>query len=133
MRFTVGGEEYDLTRERVISAMRGVPSEPIQKHVVEIDGTVFPPKQAFATVTGRARTTFTTMEAQRVLRRLGFVCREAGQRDDGAAAWVSAGDDGEEATGVVVDRLGSVEATLATLEAAIAGLHARVKALEAAR
>lgn len=133
MRFTVGGEEYDLTKERVISAMRGVPSESVQKHVVEVEGTGFPPKQVFATVTGRARTSFTTMEAQRVLRRLGFVCREASHRADGTPAWVPAdADDGQPSTDVET-RLASVEATLATLEAAVGGLHARVKELEAAR
>jgi hypothetical protein len=133
VRFTVGGEEYDLTSERVVSAMRGVASESIQKHVVDIDGTAFPPKQAFATVTGRARTSFTTMEAQRVLRRLGFVCREAGHREFGVAARVAAGDDADGPAAGSVDRLASVEATLATLEAAVAGLHARVKELEARR
>jgi hypothetical protein len=133
MRFTVGGEEYDLTKERVISAMRGVPSEPIQKHVVEIEGTVFPPKQVFATVTGRVRTSFTTMEAQRVLRRLGFLCREAGRRENGAPGWLLAGRDDDQPDADVGTRLASVEASLATLEAALAGLHARVKELEAAR
>lgn len=133
MRFTVGGEEYDLTKKRVISAMRGVSSEPIQKHVVEIEGTVFPPKQVFATVTGRVRTSFTTMEAQRVLRRLGFVCREAGRKEDGAPAWVPAGLDDDQPDADVDARLASVEATLATVEAAVAGLHARVRELEAAR
>ncbi len=133
MQFTVGGEEYDLTKEQVISAMRHVPSESIQKHLVEIEGTVFPPKQVFATVTGRARTSFTTMEAQRVLRRLGFVCSEAGRRDDGAPAWVPAAVDDDQTQAGFGNRLGSIEATLTTLEAAVAGLHARVKELEAAR
>lgn len=132
MRFTVGGEEYDITKERVLSAMRGVASEPIQKHLVEIEGTVFPPKQVFATVTGRVRTSFTTMEAQRVLRRLGFVCREAGHAEDGAPTWAASTHDDRPRADVEA-RLASVEATLATLEAAVAGLHARVKELEAAR
>jgi hypothetical protein len=133
VRFTVGGEEYDLTKEQVISAMRGAASEPIQKHLVEIEGTVFPPKQVFATVTGRGRTSFTTMEAQRVLRRLGFVCREASHDEEGAPVWIAAaaGDDPRNAG--VDARLESMEATLATLEAAVAGLHARLKELEAAR
>ncbi len=130
MRFMVGGEEYDLTKEGVISAMRGVPSESIQKYVVEIEGAVFPPKQVFATVTGRVRTSFTTMEAQRVLRRLGFVCREARRLDDGTAAWVGArGDDDGEAGGIET-RVSALEAALATAQAAIGGLHARVAVLE---
>jgi hypothetical protein len=133
MRFTVGGEEYDLTKERVVSAMRGVPSESIQKYVVEIEDTVFPPKQVFATVTGRVRTSFTTMEAQRVLRRLGFVCREAGRRDDGTPAWVEAPVE-EDAVGAGVEaRVAALEAALATIQAAVGGLHARVAELEDAR
>lgn len=126
MRFTVGGEDYDLTKERVARAMRGVPGEPIQKHLVEIDDRVYPPKQVFAAVTSRPRTSFTTMEAQRVLRRLGFVCRPVGASDtrDAPASSIA----------VVADKLpsepGSLEARIATLEAAIAGLHARVVELE---
>lgn len=130
MRFTVGGEQYDLSKEGVISAMRGVPSESIQKYVVEIEDAVFPPKQVFATVTGRVRRSFTTMEAQRVLRRLGFVCREAGRLDDGTAAWVEARVDGDGDDGGIETRLSALEAALATAQAAIGGLHARVALLE---
>jgi hypothetical protein len=132
MRFTVGGEQYDLTRERVIAAMGSVQSEPVQKHLVQVDGAVFPPKQVFATVTGRARTSFTTMEAQRVLRRLGFVCRQTGQLDLGTPTSV-AESGGVRSAVDVGDEVSSAEARLATLEAAVAGLHARVKQLEAAR
>lgn len=123
MRFTVGGEEFDLTRERVVSAMKGVPSEPVQKHQVEIDGTVYPPKQVFGTVTGRTRTSFTTMEAQRVLSRLGFEPRRADA------------DDGSTSTDTVPvtteDRVRSIETELAVLRAAVAGLEGRVSTLEA--
>lgn len=131
MRFTVGGEEYDLTRERIISTMRGATSESIQKYVVEIEGTVFPPKQVFSAVTGRTRTSFTTMEAQRVLRRLGFVCREAGRLSDWTPTGVTdSGEDDGEAT--VQVRIAALEATVGTLQAAVSGLHARVADLEGA-
>jgi len=133
MQFTVGGDEYDLTKQRVLVAMRGVRGEPIQKHLVEIEGAIFPPKQVFATVTGRARTSFTTMEAQRVLRRLGFVCREAGHRDEARPAWVPVDDTEARPTVVGEGRIAAVETTIATLEAAVAGLHTRVKQLEATR
>jgi hypothetical protein len=68
------------------------------------------------------------MEAQRVLRRLGFVCRHAGHLDDGTPAWVAA----EDAVDVpsVEARLVSLEAAVGTLEAAMAGLHTRVMELE---
>src|SRR4051794_13345236 len=108
--------------------MRGIAPEPIQKHLVEVDGTSFPPKQVFGAVTGRPRTSFTTMEAQRVLRRLDFVCRAVGRRDE-KPGWASENlnDDAD-----AVSRLMGVETTVATLEAAVAGLQLRVKALEAA-
>src|SRR5205823_1455110 len=106
--------------------------EPIQKHLVEIDGGVFPPKQVFAAVTGRARQSFTTMEAQRVLTRLGFVCRRDEQLGGGTPEWV-AGDAPADASPNDAQRLATLEATVGTVEAAIAGLHARVSALEAAR
>ncbi len=131
MKFIVGGEEHDLTKEQVTSAMRGVSSEPVQKHLVEVDGQVFPPKQVFATVTGRPRTSFTTMEAQRVLTRLGFVCRRAGQLTVSTAASVADEESKERLT--VEVRVASLEATVGTLQAAVAGLHRRVTDLEGAR
>lgn len=130
MKFTVGGETFDLTREQVITAMRNAPIDTIQKHVVEIDGQAFPPKQVFGTVTGRARQSFTTMEAQRVLTRLGFVCRRGGRPEDGTPAWVPA--DGDEPDATFDDRLASLEAAVGTIQAAVAGLHARLNDLEVA-
>src|SRR5947209_8797373 len=124
MRFPVGGESFDLARDQIIAAMKDAPAEPIQKHVVEVDGQVFPPKQVFATVTGRARQSFTTMEAQRVLTRLGFESRRADRVDDGTA-WVAFGEE-ESGERSAEDRLASLEATVGTIQAAIAGLHARV-------
>ena len=125
MRFTVGGEEYDLTKEGVIRAMRRVPPEPIQKHLVEIEDDMYPPKQVFATVTGRPRTSFTTMEAQRVLRRLGFVCRPVGAFDAARPPGSALLD-----AGALTSGAGTIEARIVTLEAAVAGLHARVTELE---
>ncbi len=99
MRFTVGGKSFDLTKEQVVNAMKDVPADNVQKHIVEIDGQAFPPKQVFATVTGRERQTFTTMEAQRVLKRLGFACRLAGHLDGGVPTWVlTGGRSGQDAT-----------------------------------
>lgn len=68
--------------------MQDEPPEEIRKYVVEVNGTVFPPKQVLAHVTGWERQSFTTMEAQRVLNKLGFTCREAGTLPDGRAAWL---------------------------------------------
>lgn len=74
----VGGREFSLTRDDVEDRLQGVAPERIQKHFVEVNGELFPPKQVLGEVTGWERTSFTTAEAQRVLSRLGFVCGVAG-------------------------------------------------------
>ena len=73
----VGGRDFDLTKEQVETHMKGEDPELIQKHMVEVNGQMFPPKQVLGHVTGWARASFTTMEAQRVLTRMGFVCTDA--------------------------------------------------------
>jgi hypothetical protein len=73
----VGGRDFNLTRQDVEARMMGEDPELIQKHMVEVNGQMFPPKQVLGHVTGWDRTSFTTMEAQRVLTRIGFVCAEA--------------------------------------------------------
>lgn len=124
MNFTMGGREFELTPEDVRRRMKKVQPEPFQKYVVELNGAVYPPKQVIDTCLGFPRTSFTTMEAQRVLSRLGFVCRRAA---------TAAG--GTEATGDA-DRSDSSSATqsaLTTLQLAVARLDERVKALEEGR
>ena len=73
----VGGRDFDLTKPDVEARMMGEDPELIQKHMVEVNGQRFPPKQVLGHVTGWDRLTFTTMEAQRVLTRIGFVCTQA--------------------------------------------------------
>lgn len=128
MRFTVGGRRLDLKKEQVTRAMRGVEPEPIRKHLVEIDGTPFPPKQVLATLTDWSRQSFTTMEAQRVLARLGFVCRRAGEGGDRRAWILETGRDHGESS--IEARLASIERLIQTLHVAIAGLDARLAGIE---
>jgi hypothetical protein len=73
----VGGRDFNLTKQEVEVRMKGEDPELIQKHMVEVNGQIFPPKQVLGHVTGWERTSFTTMEAQRVLTRIGFDCAEA--------------------------------------------------------
>jgi hypothetical protein len=70
--FRVGGQELDLDRERVERALRGHRPERLHIHGIEINGELWPPKQAFEAVTGLDRLDFTTQEARRVLKNLGF-------------------------------------------------------------
>ncbi|TVZ02301.1 hypothetical protein EAS64_26155 [Trebonia kvetii] len=134
---TVGGRPFDFSREEIERRMRGIQSEPIREHLVEVLGTVYPPKQVLATITGWDRTSFTTMEAQRVLSRVGFVCRRAGTVGGGRRAWVvdQASDGRVEAIAepeVPDTRLTRLETQLAVAQEAIASLAARVQKLELA-
>ena len=115
--------------------MRGVRPEPIREHLVEMLNTVYPPKQVLATVSGWERTSFTTMEAQRVLTRAGFVCRRAGDDEEGRRGWVleqPTDDDAESTAGAEAPdaRLARVETALTVAQEAIASLVGRVERLE---
>ena len=124
----VGGREFEWTREQVKDAMRRVPPEQPRKHVVEIGDKQFPPKQVLAVVTGWERQSYTTLEAQRVLSKLGFPCHPAGSRYSRETAFV----DPETPREMQSDRerLAAIESALATAQEAIAGLRNRVAALE---
>ena len=123
-RMIVGGRELDLTANEVLDKMRNVEPEPIREHLVEIGDTEFPPKQVLAVVTGWDRRSFTTMEANRVLTRLGFNCCRIGHRPDGAE---------QEELPPIDRRLSTVESALTVAQEAIAGLANRVTKLEASR
>lgn len=129
----VGGRKLDATKDEVMSKMRMVEPEPIREHTVEIDGTAYPPKQVLAEVTGWPRQSFTTMEANRVLLRLGFICRRAGALGrDGQPVWLA--EDSEEHEAIAIEqRLTAIESALSVAQEAIAGLRGRVSDLEAAR
>jgi hypothetical protein len=124
-RFTVGGRGLDLTKDEVVHKMRDVRAEPIREHMVEISGTEFPPKQVMEQVTGWNRRSYTTMEALRVLTRLGFPSRRTGNTRRGRE------DFGQDLPPVVDRRLSAVESALSVAQEAIAGLLARVSKLEA--
>jgi hypothetical protein len=127
----VGGREFGWSREDVKRTMRGVEPESIREHVVEVLDEQYPPKQVLATVTGWERQTFTTMEAQRVLTKLGFPCHRAGVRYSRDTAWV----DVEQRQPGTSDeqRITALEAALATAQEAIASLRRRMEFLESAR
>lgn len=72
MNFTLRGKSFSLTYEQVVSVMRGVPAEPINRYVVEVGDRVYPPKQVLARSTGLPPIAFTTQDAYRILNRLGF-------------------------------------------------------------
>jgi hypothetical protein len=123
-RFVVGGRELDLTMDEVVRSMRDVRPEPIRTHVIEISGTEFPPKQVLEQVTGWDRRSYTTMEANRVLTRLGLPSRRAADEPD------SHGELGTGVPATFARRLSAVEAALSVAQEAIAALRDRVSNLE---
>ena len=136
VRAIVGGRPFDFTKEQIERRMRGIHPEPIREHLVEMLSTVYPPKQVLAAVSGWDRTSFTTMEAQRVLTRAGFVCRRVGDDNQGRRRWVleqPTDDDAESTADAEAPdaRLARVEMTLAVAQEAIASLVGRVEKLEA--
>jgi 5-methylcytosine-specific restriction protein B len=70
--FVIRGNTYRLTRDDVIENIKGIHPEPIRKHYVEISGARYPIKQALAQVLGLAVIDFTSQDAYRIFRRLGF-------------------------------------------------------------
>src|SRR5260370_9771676 len=97
VRAVVGGRALEFGKAEIERRMTGLRPEPIREHMVEVLDTAYPPKQVLATVTGWDRTSFTTMEAQRVLTRVGFVCRRAGEDDEGLRGWAWAQPTDDEA------------------------------------
>ena len=47
----VGGRDFNLTKQEVEAGMKGEEPELIQKHMVEVNGQMFPPKQVLGHVT----------------------------------------------------------------------------------
>lgn len=125
-RVKVGGRDRDITKEEVIRKVSGVEPEPIREHLVEISGSAYPPKQVLETVTDWDRGSFTSLEAVRVLSRIGFICRRASEMQQ-----VAPRATGRQAVGVE-RHLSELEAALTVAQEAIAGLANRVTALEAA-
>jgi hypothetical protein len=83
--FRVAGSHFELQRKTVERALDGVLPEPINEHYVVIGGRRFPPKQALARVTGLDRADFTTHQARRILKRLGFVAARSHAPDPAPA------------------------------------------------
>lgn len=126
----VGGRPLELTASEVVERMRGEDPESIREHFVEVAGSAFPPKQVLAAVTGWDRTTFTTMEAQRVLTRLGLACLRAGSQSVGRS--VLGPDGGEQVLPSVSQRLAALESGLAVAQEAIESLARRMAPLDGA-
>jgi hypothetical protein len=127
-RVTVGGRSIELTREAVVARMRSEEPEPLREHLVEVSDNAFPPKQVLATLTGWDRQTFTTMEAQRVLTKVGFVSRRVSETVNAPTGFVSQA--GTAPSRPVDQRVSELEAAVVVAQQAIATLSARIAVLE---
>ena len=127
MKAVVGGRDFEFERDDVVRRMRCVAPEPIREHVVGVGDDLYPPKQVVATLTGWPRTSFTTMEAQRVLTKLGFRCRRAGASADTTV--VVADRDVRDS---VETRLSGLETAVEVIQAALADVVRRLRTFEAA-
>ena len=77
--FTIKGKVYYITREDVINAIKDVEPDPLtgkRRYYVEINGKQYPIKQVLSLVTGLPRIAFTSMDAYRILTKLGFEVKE---------------------------------------------------------
>lgn len=68
----ISGQRFHLDTRRIVRAVSRVLPEPVRDHYVVIEGRRYPPKQVIALATGLDRADFTTHQARRILRRLGF-------------------------------------------------------------
>jgi len=83
-RFTISGQEFELERDGIEECLHNRLPDPVQEHYVVVRGLRFPPKQVLSCATGLDRADFTTHQARRILKRLGFVAARAahGQESD---------------------------------------------------
>jgi hypothetical protein len=75
--FTISGQQFELERTEVECCLMNVLPDPVHEHYVVVRGRRFPPKQVLSCVTGLDRADFTTHQARRILKRLGFVAARA--------------------------------------------------------
>jgi hypothetical protein len=70
---TIARRDFVLDPETIERKVARVLPEPLKDHFVVIGGRRYPPKQVISLVTDLDRADFTTHQARRVLRRMGFV------------------------------------------------------------
>jgi hypothetical protein len=72
-QFTVGGTQFELSREDVEQRLLTVVPEPVRELFVEVNRNQYPVKQALAEAAGLQRGMFTSHDAMRVFRKLNFL------------------------------------------------------------
>jgi hypothetical protein len=80
MRFTLNGQQLDLTAADVRRKLRDVSPEPLHQYAAQVDAVLYPVKQAFEVATGITRREFTTEAARRHFVELGFEIVDTARR-----------------------------------------------------
>jgi hypothetical protein len=83
--FTISGQKFELERNYIERSLENWLPDPIQEHYVVVRGRRFPPKQVLSRATGLDRADFTTHQARRILKRLGFVAARVARAETPAA------------------------------------------------
>src|SRR5713101_4119409 len=78
--FELRGKRFELSRSDVEERLKRIEPKPVTKYQVRINGKAYPPKQALAAAIGKPVANFTTMDATRILSKLGF--EVTGPNDD---------------------------------------------------
>lgn len=81
----ISGQRFDLESGDIARTLSRALPEPVRDHYVVVAGRRFPPKQVIALVTGLDRADFTTHQARRILRGLGFSAARRGSQPSPAA------------------------------------------------
>jgi 5-methylcytosine-specific restriction protein B len=79
MEFTIGKRKVELSKERVVEALKGLQPEPFRgraRYYIELEGKKYPVKQVVVAVTGLSKESFATEQAVRVLKALGFKVKD---------------------------------------------------------
>ena len=89
-QFTISGHRFELEQSGIERCVQDRLPDPVHEHYVVVGGRRFPPKQVIACATGLDRADFTTHQARRILKRLGFVAARAAREQQASEA--EAGD-----------------------------------------
>jgi hypothetical protein len=91
-RFVIAGDSFQLESVEIEGLTDAMLAEPLREHYVVVGGRRFPPKQVISCATGVDRADFTTHQARRILRRLGFVTARVSQQQDESGSDHAGGD-----------------------------------------
>jgi len=72
MKFTIRGKSYVIEKKDIVERMKGKEPDDIDKYYVVLEGRKYPIKQVIEEVCGIPLIGFTSMDAYRILEKLGF-------------------------------------------------------------